>query len=73
MVVNGRYISPVLAQASSPTGRKSPVNHSTHYIFNITTEEKWKLVIFPLKPCTLLSFPWACCVYITFKMKILFM
>lgn len=39
-VVNGRDMSPVLARANPLAGISSPVNHSTHFIFNITAEEK---------------------------------
>lgn len=73
VVVNRRCTSPVLSKASPPSGIKIQwiIQHTLFPTQPL--KRKWKCITFPWKPRRLLSFPWAHCAYITFKMKILFM
>lgn len=71
--VNRRCTSPVLPKASPPSGIKIQCIIQHTLFPTQPLKRKWKCIVFPWKPCKLLSFPWARCACITFKMKILFM
>lgn len=73
VVVNRRCTSPVLSKASPPSGIKIQWIIQQALFPTQPLKRKWKCIVFPWQPRKLLSFPWARCAYITFKMKILFM